>query len=173
MPERHGITYPALVLAVPAEHLPVDLSGTPTAAFGGGRRWVAIDQQSGGLACLHPRFVASVLEVRTERLAGIRDLVAKYEGSNLGVLQPPALDEVFDYRKAVRGNLGGPVDCAVTYPNLLEAIYPIDPTPETLSWLATDDLPADLDELCPRNPGARVGLWLRAWRLYVLSQNSD
>lgn len=54
---------PQIVLGV---HVDGGRLPSGVARFDGGRRWLALDHQSAGIACDHPRFVATVLRPRTE-----------------------------------------------------------------------------------------------------------
>ena len=139
--------------------------------FKPGRIWLYVQHQTCGHACHQRYFIGVRLSPRPEKLAAIQKLCDHWLDSDAGVWGV-GLDELLVYRQQLRDWLG--VDCAdaATYRNFEEAWYPVDVKFATV--LATDELPADLDDLIEWRDGlAKFAGCFSRWKLIVLGENGD
>ncbi|MPY68145.1 hypothetical protein F8S09_15930 [Deinococcus sp. SDU3-2] len=121
--------------------------------------------------CAQVELLATELVPRPERETGLLELADRFGDTNLsgwGI----SIDDLVRYRDALRGLLG--VDCALSYRDFREAVYPIDVTPEHLRHLTADELPTRLDDLLETEERFTLARgMLNRWRLWVISENSD
>jgi len=125
--------------------------------------WYAIEHQSGGLACHHPRFVGTPLIPRPEMHERLEELARRYFEAAGGHFYRGNLgaSDVIAYVAAL-ADLG--LQCERSYPLLEEGVYPIDATQGHLDLLACD--PPSLDRLADES--GYGGL-----TIIILSENSD
>ncbi|MDL2343048.1 hypothetical protein QOL99_02675 [Deinococcus sp. MIMF12] len=156
---------PRLLLGIDPEWLARGVRPSPS------RTWHHLRHQAGGIHCDQVELLATELVLRPERETGLLELADRFGDTNLsgwGI----TIDDLVRYRDALRGLLG--VDCALSYREFREAVYPIDVTPEHLRHLAVDELPRRLDDLLEVDERFTLALgMLNRWRLWVISENSD
>jgi hypothetical protein len=125
--------------------------------------WYAIDHQSGGLACHHPRFIGTPLSLRPGIRDRLEELAARYIEADGGHFYRGSLgaSDVVAYVAAL-ADLG--LHCERSYPLLEEGVYPIDATQDHLDLIAYDA--PSLDQVADRS--GYGGL-----TILVLAENSD
>jgi hypothetical protein len=171
--ERDGRSYgylapvslPMLVLAI-REHAgyPHDWN------FREPERWSRVVHQTAGHACHQHYMWAMELEPNRAARTLMAELNHDVRLENLGLFGVP-LDEVLYYRGRIQ-EFG--LDCNGSYPDLEEAIYPIDCSVEVVRQVSDTPVPDDLDELIAwRDNRERLPGSIGRWRLYILTQNSD
>lgn len=166
-----GLDEMTLGLAVRAAEVPEDVRFLP------GRRWVAVQHQSGGHACAQPRFIMSPLALRPEAAATARVLCDRWLESEAWAFgQVPG--ELDRYRDDVRSAFG--LDVNQDWDVFEEAVYPIDCDVPAIRRIASDHFPGDLDELVrplrsrPRDLPRRVTVIPSVrWRLIIFGPNCD
>lgn len=124
-----------------------------------------VQHQAGGLHCTQVELLA------TELTAGLLLLADRFADTNLsgwGTI----IDDLVGYREALRELVG--VDCALSYRDFREAVYPVDVTLRHLQHLIVDKLPERLDDLLEvENPTLLALGMLDRWRLWLIAENSD
>jgi hypothetical protein len=125
--------------------------------------WVAIDHQSGGLACHHPKFVGTYLRLRVEMEQRLRALAKRHFGEGGGHFYTGNLlaSDVVAYVDALAA-LG--LHCERGYGLLEESVYPIDATQVHLNMLCEN--PPDLSLVADKT--GYGGL-----TIVILAENSD
>lgn len=156
---------PRLLLGIDPEWLSRGVRPSST------RTWHHLRHQAGGIHCTQVELLATELVPRPERETGLLELADRFGDTNLsgwGI----TIDDLVRYREALCDLLG--VDCALSYQDFHEAVYPIDVTPEHLRRLTADELPTRLDDLLEADDCLNLARgMLNRWRLWVISENSD
>jgi len=133
-------------------------------------RWVELTHQGAGHACVSFSRSCLLLPIRVEMLPRIKDLTQKWFSSDLGAFSV-SLASLNEYNSDL-ADLG--LSCEVSYPALMEGVYPFDIVPGALQSLTPVDLPDDLDELLASSDDI---LWrLRSfdrWEAFILGENCD
>jgi hypothetical protein len=126
--------------------------------------WLAIEHQSGGHACSHPRFVGIRLTLRPQIKPGLRAISVRFRGYRHGYFgRGKAASDIALYRSMLV-ELG--LDCEWAHPMLEEAVYPIDASPENLGILSAT--PPRLEGLT--DGAARLP---ESFAIFLLARNSD
>ncbi len=132
-----------------------------------GRVWMYLIHHAGGKEQQTHMFFVTELHPQAQVEAKLKALAEHLMTHPLGG-GPMGLDQLVEYQTRLREYLG--VDCQHSYADLLEGIYPIDPTPAHLARLVEDELPAELDALV-EGEGTRKSSPLGSWGLWMLSAN--
>ena len=173
---------PVLVLGVVIRDY--DLTCDPTLRFSplgwkwkrgkSARKWQKISHQVGGVGCSQVHVLGTILSPKPEVQTAMVTLHERWFESDCGVFGPSLL-EILQYRKDLRSLMG--VDCVASFRDFAEGIYPIDVSEnprKTISKLATDEFPKDLDDLISWKDGwEKVVGSVGRWKLWVFGQNSD
>ena len=125
--------------------------------------WYAIEHQSGGLACHHPRFIGTPLTLRPERREQLEALAARYFEKHGGHFYQGNLlaSDLISYVSAL-AELG--FHCERSYSLLEEGVYPIDATQEHLDFLAFN---------APKRDQLVDGTDYGKLTIIILAENSD
>lgn len=135
------------------------------------RSWHHVRHQAGGVHCAQVELLATEIVPHPEREDGLRALAEQFGETHLsgwGI----TLDDLVRYRSELQKLVG--VDCALSYRDFREAVYPVDVSPHHLRHLTVETLPERLDDLLEFDPPFTRALGiLNRWHLWIISANSD
>lgn len=125
---------------VAREHCRLSKAGDPVRdEFDPWLVWWRYAPQTGGLCCNHPGpyYVAPLVPSEIAK-SGMAELEATWLNSNVGC-PSTSFDDIVGYRQHIRNLFGA--DCQWSYPDLQEAVYPLDWDEDLIRRLSGLELP--------------------------------